>query len=252
MFKICVLLLIKMELSEYPLDDLVNLVQKSPPDLQEAFKHACTSILQNKVEVDVRFKHPFNMVLAGPSQSGKSWFVREMLAHKQITPYPSHVVLAYKEWQPLYDDMKEQGLVQSFVQGLDGVSNEINGVTPTLIILDDLQKEVASNEFVSSMFMRGSHHRNCSCIFIVQNLYFQGRKSRDIALNAHYYVIFRNPGDQIQLKEFARRRGQHDMIMHAYSKHCSRKHTFLIIDNSQHTDDRIKMGMPVDSLVEQL
>ena len=184
------------------------------------------------------------MVLAGPSQSAKSWFVKEMLTHKQITPYPSHVVLAYKEWRPLYDDMKEQGL--------DGVSTEINGVTPTLIILDDLQKEVASNEFVSSMFMRGSHHRNCSCVFIVQNLYFQGRKSRDIVMNAHYYVIFRNPGDQIQLKEFTRRRGQHDMIMHAYTKHCNRKHTFLIIDNSQHTDDRIKMGMPVYSLVEQI
>ena len=108
----CVLLLIKMDGS---LEELVDLIQKSPPDLQEAFKHACASVLQNKVEVDVRFKHPINMVLAGPSQSGKSWFVKEMLTHKQITPYPSHVVLAYKEWQPLYDDMKEQGLVQSFV-----------------------------------------------------------------------------------------------------------------------------------------
>ena len=192
---------------DIPLEELVDLVQKSRPELQEAFKHACASVLQNKVEVDVRFKHPFNMVLSGPSQSGKSWFVKEMLTHKQITLCLSHVVLANKEWQPLYDEMKERGLVQSFVQGLDGVSNEIDGITPTLIILDHLQKEVASNEFVSSMFMRGSHHRNCSCIFIVQNLYFQGRKSRDIALNAHYYVIFRNPGDQLQLKEFGRRRG---------------------------------------------
>ena len=130
------------------------------------------------------------------------------------------------------------------------MSNEINGITPTLLILDDLQKEVGSNEFVSSMFMGGSHHRNCSCVFIVQNLYFQGCKSRDIALSAHYYVIFRNPGDQLQLKEFARR--QHNMIMHTYKEHCNRKHTFLIIDNSLHTDDRIKMGMPVHSLVEQI
>ena len=235
-----------------PLKELVDLVHRSSPELQEAFKHACGSVLQNKVEVDVRFKHPFNMVLSGPSQSGKSWFVKEMLTQKQITPYPSHVVLAYKEWQPLYDEMKEQGLVDTFCAGLDGVSNEINGITPTLLILDDLQKEVASNKFVSSMFMRGSHHHNCSCVFIVQNLYFQGRKSRDIALNAHYYVIFRNPGDQLQLKEFARRRGQHDMIMHTYKEHCYHKHTFLIMDNSQHTDDRIKMGMPVHSLVEQI
>ena len=83
--------------------------------------------------------------------------------------------------------------------------------------------------------MRGSHNRNCSCIFIVQNLYFQGKKARDISLNAHYYVIFRNPGDQLQVQNFARRRGQYKMIMNAYKDFCSQKHSFIIIDNSQHT-----------------
>ena len=148
--------------------------------------------------------------------------------------------------------MKEWGLVQSFVQGLDGVSNEIDGITPTLIILDDLQKEVHLQPVCEFYVYEREPPSNCSCIFIVQNLYFQGHKSRDITLNAHYYVIFRNPGDQLQLKEFARRRGQHDMIMLPYKEHCNRKHTFLIIDNSQHTDDRIKMGMPVHSLAEQI
>ena len=93
--------------------------------------------------------------------------------------------------------MKEQGLVHVFVPVLEDVMNEVDGVTPSLPILDDLQHEVAKNDFVSSMFMRGSYHPNCSCIFIVQNLYFQGKKARDIALNARYYVIFRNPGDQL-------------------------------------------------------
>ena len=177
--------------------------------------------------------------------------VKTLLHQRQIEPYPSKVILAYKEWQPLYDEMKEQGLVQVFVPGLDDVMNHVDGVTPSLLILDDLQQEVAKNDFVSSMFMRGSHHRNCSCIFIVQNLYFQGKKARDIALNAHYYVIFRNPGDQLQIQNFARRRGQYKMIMNAYKDYCSQKHSFIIIDNSQHTDDRIKIGMPVTDLVEE-
>ena len=99
--------------------------------------------------------------------------------------------------------------------------------------------------------MRGSHHRNCSCIFIVQNLYFQGKNARDIALNAHYYVIFRNPCDQLQIQNFARRRGQYKMIMNAYKDFCSQKHSFIIIDNSQHTDDHIKIGMPVTDLIEE-
>ena len=129
--------------------------------------------------------------------------------------------------------------------------NEVDGITPSLHILDDLQHEVAKTDFVSSMFMRGSHHRNCSCIFIVQNLYFQGKKVRDIALNTQYYVIFRNPGDQLQIQNFVRRRGQYNLIMNTYNDYCNQKHSFLIIDNSQHTDDRIKIGMPVADLIEK-
>ena len=125
--------------------------------------------------------------------------------------------------------MKEQGLMHVFVPGLDDVINEVDGITPSLLILDDLQHEVASptrsnrsgGDFVSSMFMRWSHHRNCSCIFIVQNLYVQGKKARDIALNVHYYVIFRNPGD-LQIQNFARRRGQYKMIMNAYKSFAAK------------------------------
>ena len=199
------------------------------------------------------------MVCTGPSQSGKSCFVKTLLHQREIEPYPSKVVLAYKEWQPLYDEMKEQSLVQVFVPGLDDLMNEVDGITPSLLILDGRQHEVASptrsnrsgGDFVSSMFMRGSHHHNCSYIFIVQNLYFQGKKARDIALNAHYYVIFRNPGDQLQIENFERRRGQYKMIMNAYKDFSSQKHSFIIVDNSQHTDDRIEIGMPVTELVEE-
>ena len=166
--------------------------------------------------------------------------------------------------------MKEQGLVQVFVPGLEDVMNEVDGITPSLLILSDLQHEVSKNDFVNSMFMRGSHHRNCSCIFIVQNLYFQGKNARDIALNTHYYVIFRNPGDQLQIQNFARRRGQYKMIMNSYKDQnftrrrgqykmimnsykdlCSQKHSFIMIDKSQHTDNRIKIGMPFTDLIEE-
>ena len=42
--------------------------------------------------------------------------------------------------------MKEQGLVQVFVPGLDDVMNHVDGITPSLLILDDLQHEVAKND----------------------------------------------------------------------------------------------------------
>ena len=39
--------------------------------------------------------------------------------------------------------MKEKGLVHVFVPGLEDVMNEMDGITPSLLILDDLQHEVA-------------------------------------------------------------------------------------------------------------
>jgi len=40
--------------------------------------------------------------------------------------------------------------------------------------------------------MRGCHHRNISLILITQILSLQGRYCRDISLNAHYLVAFKN------------------------------------------------------------
>ena len=109
----------------------------------QALSHAIKAVLSDVREFDVTFMHPFNMVCTGPSQSGKSCFVKTLLHKREIEPYPSKVILAYKEWQPLYNEMKEQGLVHVFVPGLDDVMNEVDGITPSLLILDDLQHEVA-------------------------------------------------------------------------------------------------------------
>ena len=110
---------------------------------RQSLSHAVKAVLSDVKEFDVKFKHPFNLLCTGPSQSGKSCFVKTLLHKREIEPFPSKVILAYKEWQPLYDEMKEQGLVQVFVPGLDDVMNQIDGVTPSLLILDDLQHEVA-------------------------------------------------------------------------------------------------------------
>ena len=128
---------------------------------RQSLSHAIKAVLSDVREFDVTFKHPFNMLVTGPSQGGKSRFVKTLLHQREIEPYPSKVILAYKEWQHLYDEMKEQGLVHVFVPSLDDVMNEVDCITPNLLILDDLQHEVARSnrsggDFVSSMFMRGA------------------------------------------------------------------------------------------------
>ena len=61
----------------------------------------------------------------------------------------------------------------------------------SLVILDDLLTDVYSKQ-VCELFTQCSHHRNLSVILITHNLFHQGSFCRDISLNAHYIVAFKN------------------------------------------------------------
>ena len=49
------------------------------------------------------FKHEFTMVVAGPSRSGKTEFVKQLVQYKDevISPPPQKVVWCYREWPSL-------------------------------------------------------------------------------------------------------------------------------------------------------
>ena len=52
---------------------------------------------------------------------------------------------------------------------------------------------------ISDLLKKGSHHRNLSVIYIVENIFHEGRESRNISLNAHYIVLFKSPQDKQQI-----------------------------------------------------
>ena len=55
---------------------------------------------------------------------------------------------------------------------------------------------------ISDLFTKGSHHRDLSIIYIVQNIFHQGKEMRNISLNAHYIV--NSPRDKQQISMLAR------------------------------------------------
>ena len=70
---------------------------------------------------------------------------------------------------------------------------------PNLIVFDDQMIGVSKDKRIVNPFTRCSHHRNVSVIYIVQNLFHQGKGSRSINLNSHYLVLFKNPRDKLQI-----------------------------------------------------
>ena len=73
-----------------------------------------------------------------------------------------------------------------------------------LIVLDDLMAHSGKDKRIADLFTKGSHHRNLSIIYIVQNVFHQGKEMRNISLNAHYIVLFKSPRDRQQISILAR------------------------------------------------
>ena len=69
-----------------------------------------------------------------------------------------------------------------FIEGLPNIEN-VDKTERTLIIIDDLMN--ITNRSVTNLFTKGSHHYNCSVIYIVQNLFNQNKENRTISLNSH-------------------------------------------------------------------
>ena len=163
------------------------------------YKYERVVEISSVITMDVRWQHPLTCMVAGPTGCGKTEWVKHFINQLQdmITPVPTKIIWSYGEWQPSYHTLQDR--VQ-FVQGLPDLppySQE-----PLLLVIDDQMLSV--DQRVCSLFTKGSHHRNISVIYIVQNLFDKNKEHRTISLNAHYLVVFKNPRDSSQILHLAK------------------------------------------------
>ena len=72
------------------------------------------------------------------------------------------------------------------------IFNSLSPEQRNILVLDDQIGVASSSTSVADLFTKGSHHRNLTVIYLVQNVYNQGKSQRTISLNSHYSVVFRN------------------------------------------------------------
>lgn len=188
--------------------------------------------------MDPRLKHPFTCVVAGPTSSGKSHFVSRLLEHVHdlIDPPPEKVMWCYGEWQPLYATIRDV----EFVEGLPDIKT-LNPKWRTLVIIDDLMAE--TDDRVTKMFTKASHHRNTSIIYIVQNLFNKNKENRTISLNAQYMVLFKNPRDASQITHLAKQMypGHIKYVQESFADATSLPYGYLLVDLKQDTPDHMRL-----------
>ena len=199
-------------------------------------------ITQSTAIMDTRFQHPYTAVLAGPTGSGKTEFIKDFLKNINhlVTPIPTMVLFCYAEWQPAYDEMKTYGLNLKFVEGIGDLDNLTQG-RPKLVIIDDLMAE--ADEQITRLFTKGSHHKNISVMHIVQNLFSKNKEQRCINLNSHYMVIFKNPRDSSQIIHLAKQMYPKNVkvMQDAYKLATAEPWSYLLVDLKQNTPDHLRL-----------
>ena len=150
-------------------------------------------------------------MVAGMTGSGKTVWVQSLLQRAQtvIDQPPERIIWCYSQWQPAYNQLLMMIPTIEFVKGIpESLENDYNiRNIRNLIVIDDQMIEAGKDNRIVNLFTKGSHHRNLSVIYIVQNLFHQGKGNRSISLNSHYLVIFKNSRDKLQMLTLSQTNG---------------------------------------------
>jgi hypothetical protein len=191
--------------------------------------------------MDPRWKHPFTALICGPTSCGKSYFVKRFIENLNLMIDVNivEVIWCYAEWQNLYSSIKDKRV--RFHEGLLDSSDIKPNTGARLVIIDDMMREADGK--VVDLFSKGSHHRSLSVMFITQNLFHQGKGTRDMSLNSHYVVCFKNPRDMAQIAHMSRQVNPKDPkhVQEAFTNATQDAHGYLLFDFKQSTPDTLRL-----------
>lgn len=202
---------------------------------------------------DITFKTPFNALVSGASGTGKTTWVRNLLKlrnHIFSTP-PDHVIWFYAKHQPLYDEMKRDGLIDELINinnnfpTSDFITEAVaqyKGDGGSVIVFDDILVDITS-DFVK-MFCNISHHENASMIFLTQNLMYQNKHFRTMSLNCHYIVLMKNERAIQQVSFLSRQLCPENIpyIIQAYSQATkSKPYSYLVLDLRSDSKPQVRL-----------
>jgi hypothetical protein len=198
---------------------------------------------------DARFKHPSTVLLCGSSKSGKTTFVHKCLrnANDMFVSPPSYTLFYYAAWQDVYDQMRNENLVQEwknecpqkdYIEELGEKHKHSGGL---LVIIDDMLSQM--NKDMADLFQVVSHHSKTSIWFLSQNLFHDDKHYRDMKLNVNYIVLFKNPNNTKQAMRFFNQIAPETSkaLLKVFQKVTKQPYSYLVFDLHQETPDDIRI-----------
>lgn len=184
-------------------------------------------------------KGDFAMTVVGPSASGKSTFVQDLLNNGHIFERKFDKIFWF-----LGDLNAKPKNLNIEVEYLTEFPEEFvnNSGKPVLYVLDDAMLLTENNKAFIDLLTKKVHHNSISVIFITHNYYHKSRYSRDANLNTKYLVIMNNPVDRNQIsyisKQFC---GCPSALSKVYKEIISENpYSYLFVDLHQGTHELLR------------
>ena len=147
-------------------------------------------VSEDRVGEKLEFEHPFSMIVAGPSRSGKTHWVIDLLVNMEtrIVPTPASITYCYAHWQKKYDYLKENDPSVQFYEGLPSTAH-FKTLSNAIVVFDDLMDASMGNQNMMNMFTEKNHHQNISVILMMQNLEYICFFSLEMILQLNENII---------------------------------------------------------------
>jgi len=152
------------------------------------------------------------MVVAGPSQAGKSHFMYQIVFWRKYVCTENFKRIIYCQSntyshknQSFIKQLQDQFPTLELHQGLPNISDlhlTINN-EPCLLLIDDLMEEVLNSIKMVHLVSNDSHNFNISVIFILQSYFAPGRFGKTLTRNCHYRVFFYNRIEQLEIRNIS-------------------------------------------------
>ena len=114
----------------------------------------------------------------------------------------------------------------TFVQGMDLSVIEDDGVDK-LLIIDDLMLEM--NKELGEHFICRTRHLKCSTIFLMHTMFQNKDIHRLISNNTHYFVIFGNRRQMLNVKTLGTQLGMMGQVLEGYKYALSKTYGYFVI-----------------------
>lgn len=162
-----------------------------------------------------------------------------------LSPPPQRIVVVYGEWQTEYEHLRKLFPWIEFLKGpmqpslYDSFRPEQNN----LLVLDDQMLEAGRTQQLEKYFVQGSHHRNLSVVFIVQNIFEKGKAQRTTSLNSNYIVLYKNPRDSGQAAVLGRQMypSKWRQFVSAFQTATIEPYSYLLVDFMPSTPEELRL-----------